>query len=95
MKKIFRGAVVLLIAAAMFLSTIAVTANTNTIQTVSPETHTTGHESYSGGNTRAVVLWDNGMHYNGMYASQWDPVIGLDPIPADDSGPEKPDTGKL
>lgn len=80
-KNFFRGAVVLLITATIIFSSVAIA---NTIKTESIETHTIVNEGYYEGNTRGVVLWDNGMHYNGMFAAQWDNLIALDPLPADD-----------
>ena len=74
-KNFLKGAVVLLLAVAMVFSSVTVTANTKTKQTVSP-TLTTTHEGSGEGNDRGVV-WDNGMEYDGICAAQYDESDGI------------------
>lgn len=82
--KILKEAGVLLIVAAMVLSTVVVTANTTKLQTESLMTHITSQGSKYQGDNRGVILWDNGMHYSGLVSCQWDATSGLDSLAADD-----------
>lgn len=83
-KNFLKGAVVLLIAVTMFLSTIAVTADTSTTPILSHKINTEVHKGYTEINPNGVVLWDNGMHYHNAIASQWDPTYSYDAVGADD-----------
>ena len=81
-----KGASVLLIAAFLIFSTVAVTANTNEQNpTITAEGQGQGPASIQ------PIIWDNGMDYEGMGASQWDPSFNFDPICADDFILEEPD----
>jgi hypothetical protein len=68
MRKILKGAVVLLIAMAMVFSTVAI-ADTQT-NDITPELSTTHSGSANG--ARGSVVWDNGMDYSGLGAAQID-----------------------
>ncbi len=78
-KNILRGAVVLFIVAVMVFSSVAV-ANTTTKTKL--KLYATGEGTGVG--AKGNVVWDNGMHYEGFVASQWDASMLLDPIAADD-----------
>ena len=81
---ILRGAVVLLIAVAMFLSTIAVTADTSIKPILPHNFNSEVHKGYTEVNPKGVVLWDNGMHHQGLIASQYDSSYPFEAIGADD-----------
>ena len=76
--KFLKGAGVLLIAAAIIFSSVAI-ANTKTNQ---PTLNTT-HDG-SGQGARGAIVWDNGMDYTGLAAAQWDEPGAFDAHPADD-----------
>jgi hypothetical protein len=78
MKKIPKGASVVLIAAAMIFSGLAVTADTQ------EQALSTNCSIGSGTAPGALgpVVWDNGMGYQGQAAAQWEP--GFDTHQADD-----------
>jgi hypothetical protein len=78
-KYFLKGAVVLLIVAVMILSSVAVA---NTKSKTKLELFGTGHGT--GESTKGNVVWDNGMHYTGIISEQWDDLIKLDSIGADD-----------
>ncbi len=71
-KNFLKKAVVLLIAVAMFLSTVAVTANTSTKTISSIKFYNEVQKDSIEGNSESVVLWDNGLHYHNAISSQWD-----------------------
>jgi hypothetical protein len=81
MRKILKGAVVLLIAIVMVFSTVAI-ADTQTKETT-PEINTVDSGSATG--ARGDIVWDNGMNYDGLLAAQ-EPSSpeNLDAYPADD-----------
>jgi len=79
-KNILKGAVVLLIAAVMVITSVGVTADTSTIRISSSDTLTT---NYSHEN-RQNIVWDNNMSYLGLIRAQYDSSIPLDCYPADD-----------
>jgi hypothetical protein len=81
MRKILRGAVVLLIAFAMLFSTVAL-ADTQTKQ--DQITLTSGESSGEGAGARGTVVWDNGMNYDNLGASQEDTNYPLTAEIADD-----------
>ena len=67
MRRILKGAIVLLIAIAMVFSTVAI-ADTQTKET--PELNIIGQGSATG--ARGQVVWDNDMEYSGLAAAQKD-----------------------
>jgi hypothetical protein len=78
---VLKGAGVLLIAATLIFSTVAVTADTTTEPTITLESPT-----LVGDGTRPLnqpILWDNGMDYSGLCAAQME-AGGLDCRQADD-----------
>jgi hypothetical protein len=79
MNKTSKGAIVVLIAAAMIFSTVAVTAVRHE-QTPT----TTFKSSGSAPGIIGPVVWDNGMDYTGLAASQYDASISFDTFQADD-----------
>jgi hypothetical protein len=79
MNKTSKGAGVLLIAVALILSTVAVTAGT---QEQALSTNCTGSGTAPG--AIGPVLWDNGMDYSGLSAAQYDASIQFDTYQADD-----------
>jgi len=83
-RNILKGAGVLLMAALMVLSTVAVTANTTKLKTEPLVSHVKSQSSSYQRSIRGDVLWDNGMRYNIFAPSQWDPTIPFDAIAADD-----------
>jgi hypothetical protein len=74
-----RGAVVLFIVAVLVFSSVAIA---NTKSKTQLEIFGTGHGT--GESSKGNVVWDNGMHYTALIASQWDVNTKLDPIGADD-----------
>jgi len=88
-KNFLKVAVVFLIAVAMFLSTIAVTANTSTETISLIKFYNEIHKGSARGNSKGVVLWDNGMFYTRLIASQWDSSYPFEAITADDFQFEK------
>jgi hypothetical protein len=86
MKKFISGAVVLLLAMAMFFSSIAI-ADTQIKQT-NFETNTTNEGTGQG--ARGAIVWDNGMEYTGLGAAQWDEPGQFDAYLADDFLFEEP-----
>lgn len=78
-KYILRGAVVLLIVAVMVFSSVAV-ANTKLKTQLEPYAIDKG----TGVGAKGNVVWDNGMHYEGLVPSQWDVTYPFDAIAADD-----------
>jgi hypothetical protein len=74
-----KGAIVLLIAVAMVFSTVAATA---VRQEQVPTTSCIGSGSAPG--VIGPVVYDNGMDYTGLAASQWDATISFDTYQADD-----------
>jgi uncharacterized repeat protein (TIGR01451 family) len=77
-----KEAVVILIAVTFFMSTVAATVNTRNDQTGNPELFNVNEGSGVG--ARGDIVWDNGMTYDGLLASQFDATSGLDAYPADD-----------
>ncbi len=80
MKKISNGAGVLLLAVAMILSAVAVTADT---EEQVPNTYCVD-ASGSVPATIGPIVWDNGMEYYLMAAAQYEPTYGELGTPADD-----------
>lgn len=85
-RKLISGAVVLLFAIALVFSSMAI-ANTQ-IKQSNLETNTTN--AGSGQGARGAIVWDNGMHYTGLGAAQWDEPGNFDAHPADDFFFEEP-----
>lgn len=81
-KKICREAGVLLIAAFMVLSTVVVTADTETLE-VENSVLTTS-QNLGEINPIGPIVWDNGMDWEGLGAAQWDESIAFDAFCADD-----------
>jgi len=81
-----KGAVVLLIAIAMFFSTVAI-ADTQTKETL-PELNIIGQGTATG--ARGAVVWDNGMDYSSMMSVQRDDNYPYDCYIADDFHFEEP-----
>jgi hypothetical protein len=80
MRKILKGAVVLLIAVAMVFSTVAI-ADTQTEGTIELSTN---HSGSANGATRGIV-WDNGLDYDvGLMAAQNDEAYPFSCYEADD-----------
>ena len=82
MNKILKGAVVLLIAIAMVFSSVAI-ADTQTKQDQITLTSGDG-SSGEGTGARGSIVWDNGMDYDGLGASQEDTLYPLSFMCADD-----------
>jgi hypothetical protein len=85
-RKILKGATVLLIAAAMVFSTVAL-ADTQIKQ--DQITLNTSEEG-SGVGARGAIVWDNFMNYDGLAAAQYDVGIAFDTFQADDFHFEEP-----
>ena len=80
MRKFLRGAVVLLIAIAMFFSTVAIADTQTNKSTIELDT---SHEG-SGYGAIGDVVWDNGMEYDGLCSSQYDSEYPFESENADD-----------
>jgi hypothetical protein len=85
LKRFFEILVILAIAIVLIVSSIAITGNTSDGQKAERTTRTEDGKTHRWINPISKgVVWDNGMHYDGLLSAQDDPVEGLDSEPADD-----------
>ena len=82
-KNIYKEAGVLLVATLMVLSAVVVTADTETLEVESPKVTST-FKDINEKSPLGPVVWDNGMEYDGLGASQWDEPGNFDAHCADD-----------